>query len=45
MSSRQNAINDFNSKTNKITVFLMSTKAGGIGLNITGANRVGMPSK
>ncbi|RPA82558.1 hypothetical protein BJ508DRAFT_85839 [Ascobolus immersus RN42] len=40
MNTRQDAINNFNKKSNNTTVFLMSTKAGGIGLNITGANRV-----
>ncbi|KAH8893398.1 hypothetical protein GQ53DRAFT_745654 [Thozetella sp. PMI_491] len=36
---RQQAVDDFNSDPNQF-VFLISTKAGGIGLNITSANKV-----
>ena len=36
---RQQAVDDFNSDPNQF-VFLISTKAGGVGLNITSANKV-----
>ncbi|KAI1485842.1 P-loop containing nucleoside triphosphate hydrolase protein [Biscogniauxia mediterranea] len=36
---RQEVVDDFNSDPNKF-VFLISTKAGGVGLNITSANKV-----
>lgn len=36
---RQQEVDDFNSDPNKF-VFLISTKAGGVGLNITSANKV-----
>lgn len=36
---RQREVDDFNSDPNKF-VFLISTKAGGVGLNITSANKV-----
>lgn len=36
---RQKEVDDFNSDPNKF-VFLISTKAGGVGLNITSANKV-----
>ncbi|KAK2015332.1 SNF2 family domain-containing protein [Colletotrichum eremochloae] len=36
---RQKAVDDFNSDPNQF-VFLISTKAGGVGLNITSANKV-----
>lgn len=36
---RTKAVNDFNSDPNQF-VFLISTKAGGVGLNITSANKV-----
>ncbi|KAH8671297.1 P-loop containing nucleoside triphosphate hydrolase protein [Xylariales sp. PMI_506] len=36
---RQNTVDDFNSDPNQF-VFLISTKAGGVGLNITSANKV-----
>ncbi|KAI0396942.1 hypothetical protein F5Y17DRAFT_45511 [Xylariaceae sp. FL0594] len=38
MGDRHGMVKDFND--GKIEVFLISTKAGGLGLNITGANRV-----
>lgn len=38
MSSRDGMVKQFN--TGKYDVFLISTRAGGLGLNITGANRV-----
>ncbi|KAL7626630.1 hypothetical protein AAE478_003403 [Parahypoxylon ruwenzoriense] len=38
MANRQTMVKDFNK--NQIDVFLISTRAGGLGLNITGANRV-----
>lgn len=38
-SSRTQLVNEFN-KTSSIFLFLISTKAGGLGLNITGANVV-----
>lgn len=37
---RQNLVDQFNSKHSKTTVFLLSCKAGGIGLNLTGASRL-----
>ncbi|WPH03408.1 Hypothetical protein R9X50_00628800 [Acrodontium crateriforme] len=37
--SRQNQVDDFNSDPGQF-VFLISTKAGGVGLNITSANKV-----
>lgn len=39
VKSRQAAIKEFNSNPD-IKVYLISTRAGGLGLNITGANRV-----
>lgn len=39
VKSRQGAVKDFNNRDD-IKVYLISTKAGGLGLNITGANRV-----
>lgn len=36
---RQREVDDFNSDPNKF-IFLISTKAGGVGLNITSANKV-----
>lgn len=37
---RQNAIDRYNNKEKKREVFLLSTKAGGIGINLTSANIV-----
>lgn len=37
---RQNAIDRFNNPTKKRDVFLLSTKAGGLGINLTSANTV-----
>ncbi|KAF2765614.1 hypothetical protein EJ03DRAFT_330780 [Teratosphaeria nubilosa] len=39
MKERQTIVDDFNSNSSKF-VFLISTKAGGVGLNITAANKV-----
>lgn len=39
MEERQHEVDDFNSDSNKF-VFLISTKAGGVGLNIVSANKV-----
>ncbi len=39
MEDRQRTVDDFNSDPNQF-VFLISTKAGGVGLNITSANKV-----
>lgn len=37
---RQNAIDRFNNPSSKVNVFLLSTKAGGVGINLTSANVV-----
>lgn len=37
---RQNSIDRFNNSSSKINVFLLSTKAGGVGINLTSANVV-----
>jgi RAD54-like protein 2 len=39
-ADRQRMIAKFNTKSNKVKLFLITTKAGGIGINLTGANRV-----
>ena len=39
ISSRQGLINKFNKDSN-IFIFLLTTKVGGLGINLTGANRV-----
>jgi superfamily II DNA or RNA helicase len=39
LDDRSKAVNDFNSNASQF-VFLISTKAGGVGLNITSANKV-----
>lgn len=33
-------VDEFNSAEGNVDVFLISTKAGGVGLNLTAANRV-----
>ncbi len=40
MSTRQDMTKGFNKKESKYQVFLISMKAGGLGLNLQGANRV-----
>jgi SNF2 family DNA or RNA helicase len=40
MSTRQEATKTFNKKDSAFNVFLISMKAGGLGLNLQGANRV-----
>ncbi|KAI1928279.1 hypothetical protein LOZ65_002055 [Ophidiomyces ophidiicola] len=40
IGSRQTATKNFNKANSPIQVYLISTKAGGLGLNIPGANRV-----
>lgn len=42
VGTRTSLIKDFNSSTNSVEIFLISTRAGGVGLNIYGANRVVM---
>ena len=37
---RQKIIDSFNSKTSKASVFLLSTRAGGLGINLTSADTV-----
>lgn len=37
---RQRAIDRFNTQTNKKFVFLLSTRAGGLGINLTSADTV-----
>ena len=37
---RQNSIDRFNNSNSKVNVFLLSTKAGGVGINLTSANVV-----
>ncbi|XP_046370032.2 DNA repair and recombination protein RAD54B-like [Haliotis rufescens] len=39
-SQRQDIVNKFNSKHSQETVFLLSSKAGGVGLNLVGASRL-----
>ncbi|KAL7750806.1 helicase [Sorochytrium milnesiophthora] len=37
---RQKLVDDFNKPTNAVRVFLLSSKAGGVGLNLVGASRL-----
>jgi SNF2 family DNA or RNA helicase len=39
-NNRQNLVTRFNDPSSKIFVFLLSTKAGGVGLNLIGGNRI-----
>lgn len=39
VEKRQNLIDEFNTN-NEVFVFMLTTKAGGVGINLTGANRV-----
>ncbi|KAJ1740826.1 DNA-dependent ATPase fun30 [Coemansia sp. RSA 989] len=40
VDERQGLIDEFNSKDNQVPVFLLSTKAGGFGINLTASNVV-----
>lgn len=40
VSKRGDLVTAFNNKDSGITVFLLSSKAGGVGLNLIGANRI-----
>jgi DNA repair and recombination protein RAD54B len=40
LAQRQSLVNRWNDKANDLFVFLLSTKAGGVGLNLVGANRL-----
>ncbi|KAL9616559.1 MAG: hypothetical protein Q9160_008580 [Pyrenula sp. 1 TL-2023] len=40
MASRQNTTKQFNQENGRFNVFLISTRAGGLGFNLPGANRV-----
>jgi SNF2 family DNA or RNA helicase len=40
VAERQDAVKDFNKESAPYNVFFISTKAGGLGLNLQGANRV-----
>jgi SNF2 family DNA or RNA helicase len=40
VTKRQEAVKDFNKETATYNVFFISTRAGGLGLNLQGANRV-----
>lgn len=40
VSERQDLIDEYNDKESEIFVFLLSTKAGGMGINLTAANVV-----
>ena len=39
-SQRQQLVNDFNERPREVFVFLLTTRVGGLGVNLTGANRV-----
>lgn len=40
VAKRQNLINAFNSPADATRVFLLSSKAGGVGINLVGASRL-----
>jgi SWI/SNF-related matrix-associated actin-dependent regulator 1 of chromatin subfamily A len=40
VAARQDMIDDFNAEESTIPIFMLSTRAGGAGVNLTGANRV-----
>jgi len=40
IAARMSLIDDFNDEDNGVFVFLLTTKVGGLGVNLTGANRV-----
>lgn len=40
IETRQSSINRFNTEADETFVFFLSTKAGGVGLNLTGAHRL-----
>jgi DNA repair and recombination protein RAD54B len=40
LAQRQSLVDRWNDKANDLFVFLLSTKAGGVGLNLVGANRL-----
>jgi len=40
IAARMSLIDDFNDEGNGVFVFLLTTKVGGLGVNLTGANRV-----
>jgi len=42
-ADRQAKVDDFNNEDSSTFVFLISTKAGGLGLNLTAANKCAQP--
>jgi len=42
-AERQAKVDDFNNEDSSTFVFLISTKAGGLGLNLTSANKCAQP--